>query len=146
MENKSSVFTYQNIEVDIKIKLAGLWTTLMFCYIYGDYFELYTPDKVNGLISGDNMLDTPVKLFIATCVMLVPSLMIFLSLMLRPTINRWLNIIFGIVYTTIGILIAFVSISDWYAFYVFLSLIEAIIVAIIIWLAVFWPKDYQKMD
>ena len=64
MENKSSAFTYQNIEVDIKIKLSGLWTTLMFCYIYGDYFELYTPGKVKDLLSGDNMLDTPTKLLI----------------------------------------------------------------------------------
>jgi hypothetical protein len=31
----------------------------MFLYIYGDYFELYVPGKVEGLISGENLLNTP---------------------------------------------------------------------------------------
>jgi len=141
MENKSNTVTYRNFEVDIKIKIAGLWITLMFCYIYGDYFELYTPTKIEGHISGDNMLDSPEKLFIASCLMLIPSMMIFISLGLKPKINRWLNIIFGLLYTAIGICIIMVSISAWYAFYVFLAVVETIIAAFIIWLAITWPKE-----
>jgi len=48
----------------------------MFCYIYGDYFELYVPKKVEGLISGANMLDSPTKLFLASVLLAIPALMI----------------------------------------------------------------------
>ena len=44
----------ENQKVNIKIKLAALWVSVSLCYLYGDYFELYTPEKVNSLISGDN--------------------------------------------------------------------------------------------
>ena len=32
-----------NSKIDIKIKLALLWTTIMFLYIYADFFEAMTP-------------------------------------------------------------------------------------------------------
>jgi len=45
----------EDFEVNVKIKLAALWTVATFCYLYGDYFELYTPGKVESLISGENI-------------------------------------------------------------------------------------------
>lgn len=56
----------EDFKINIRIKLSALWTSVMFCYIYGDYFELYVPEKVQGLLNGHNMLDTPIKLFTAT--------------------------------------------------------------------------------
>jgi hypothetical protein len=85
-ENKKTEF--EDFKINIKILLAGLWTSVMFLYIYGDYFELYVPKKVEGLLNGSNLLDTPYKLLFATILLAVPSLMIFLSLMLKPKINR----------------------------------------------------------
>ena len=29
-----------------KVKLAALWASTMFCYVYGDYFGLYLPGKL----------------------------------------------------------------------------------------------------
>ena len=139
MNHKKGIL--KDFEINIKIKLAALWVSVTFCYIYGDYFELYTPDKVEGLISGDNGLDSPMKLFIASLVMAVPSLMIFLSLVLKPLINKWLNIIFGLLYTAMMILIAVGSITPWYTFYVFLAIVEAILTITIVCYAVKWPKQ-----
>lgn len=31
--------------VDVKIKLSGLWTVLMFLYTYGDILGFYTPGR-----------------------------------------------------------------------------------------------------
>ena len=39
----------ENQKVNIKIKLVAFWASATFCYLYEDYFELYTPDKVNSL-------------------------------------------------------------------------------------------------
>jgi len=127
--------------INIKLKLASLWTSATLCYLYGDYFELYTPDKVNSLISGENVLNSPTSLFIASLIMVIPPLMITLSLMLKPEINKWLNIVFGSLFTLMMILIVIGSITPWYSFYVFLAIVEAILTAIIVWNAFKWPID-----
>lgn len=131
----------KDFEINIKIKLAALWTSATFCYLYGDYFELYTPEKVNSLISGENVLNSPMTLFIASLIMVIPPLMIILSLILKPIPNRWLNIIFGSIFTIMMILIAFGSLTPWYSFYVFLAIIESILTAAIVWNAYKWPKE-----
>jgi hypothetical protein len=63
-------------KVNIKTKLAALWASVTFCYLYGDYFELYTPGKVNSLITGENILDSPIKLLIASIILAIPSVMV----------------------------------------------------------------------
>lgn len=130
----------EDFKVNIRIKLSALWTAVMFCYIYGDYFELYVPQKIDGLLNGQNMLNTPIKLFTATFILAVPALMIFLSLMLSPKIAKWLNIGIGMFFTIFTLLVGISSISEWKMFYVFLSLLESIITFIIIWQAWNWKK------
>ena len=34
------------------MKLSALWASTMFCYIYCDYFELYVPGKLDGMLQG----------------------------------------------------------------------------------------------
>ncbi|MEP1150729.1 MAG: hypothetical protein JXR20_08625 [Balneola sp.] len=130
----------ENPKVNIKIKLAALWTATTFCYLYGDYFELYTPGKVDSLISGENVLNSPMILFIASIILAIPPLMIFLSLVLKPQMNRILNIGFGLLFTIMMVLIAIGSLTPWYTFYVFLATVESILTAIIVWYAWKWPR------
>ena len=131
----------ENSKVNIKIKLAALWVSVLFCYIYGDYFQLYTPDKVTSLISGENNLDNPTKLLIASIVMAIPSIMVGASIILKPKINRILNIIFGSIFTLMMLFIGVNSMTEWYGFYVFLAFLESIITALIVWYAWKWPKE-----
>ena len=133
----------ENPKVNIKIKLAALWTSVLFCYIYGDYFQLYVPDKVNSLISGENNLDSPTKLLIASIVLAIPSVMIALSIILKPKINRILNIVFGTLFTLMMVLIAINSLTEWYSFYVFLAILESLITFLIVWFAFKWPRKQQ---
>lgn len=130
----------EDVRVNIKIKLAFLWTAVMFCYIYGDYFELYVPSKMAGFISGETMLNSPLKLFSASVLLAIPAIMIFLSVTLKPTTNKILNIIFGVFFTLIMLLIAVTSLSPWYTFYVFLAIVESVITSMIVWHAINWPR------
>lgn len=130
----------EDFKVNIRIKLSALWTAVMFCYIYGDYFELYVPRKVEGLLNGQNMLDTPEKLFVATFILTVPALMIFLSLMLSPKLTKWLNIGIGLFFTLFTLLVGISAISEWRIFYVFLSFVESIITVIIMFKSWNWKK------
>ena len=132
--------TLEDFKINVRLKLAALWTSVMFCYIYGDYFELYVPKKVEGLLTGQNILDSPMKLFAATLVLTTSALMIFLSLMLKPKLTKWLNIGVGTFCTIITLLVGISSISVWMTFYVFLALLESVITAMIIWQAWNWKK------
>jgi hypothetical protein len=135
----------ENPKVNIKIKLATLWASATFCYLYGDYFELYTPEKVNSLITGENVLDSPTKLLIASIILAIPSIMVGASIILKPKINRILNIFFGSLFTLMMLFIGINSMTEWYSFYVFLAFLESIITFLIVWYAFKWPKQ-QKVS
>lgn len=129
-----------DLKVNTRIRLAALWTAVMFCYIYGDYFSLYVPGKIHGFITGENLLNSPIKLLAAAVLMAVPALMIFAALVLKPVAARLLNILFGSFYTGIMVLIAVTTLAPWWSFYVFFALLESVLTGIIVWQALKWPK------
>lgn len=131
----------KDFEVNIKIKLALLWASVTLCYLYGDYFELYVPGKTKGLVDGNNLLDTPIKLLMAAILLAIPAVMVFLSVILKPKFSRFLNIILGIFFTLIMVLIAFTSLTAWKTFYVFLAVLESSITTLIVYYAWKWPKN-----
>lgn len=137
--NQKNVF--KDFNVNVKIKLSLLWVSVTLCYLYGDYFELYVPNKTNGLLTGDNFLNSPLKLFIAAFSLAIPAIMVLLSILLKASINRVLNIVFGVFFTIVMVLIAFTSFTPWRAFYVFLAVIESIITSLIVYYAFKWPKQ-----
>ena len=136
--DKRTAPALDDIRIHVKFKLFALWTSVMFCYIYGDYFELYQPGKLQAMLTGRMALGAVSQgvLLGVAAVMVIPSLMGFLSLVLPPRVNRWLNIIFGVAYTVIVIL----AIQGSWHFYIFFGLIEITLTALIAWYAWTWPK------
>ena len=132
---------YKHYTINLKQLLSALWTSVLFLYIYGDYFELYVPEKVAYLLDGKNLLNTPLKLFLATVSLTIPSLMIFLTLIVNPKWNRILNISTGIFLTFFTCIVSLSSFTEWRIFYLMLSILESIITSIIIWKAWNWPKS-----
>jgi len=129
-------------ESNVKIKLASLWTTLMFLYIYADYFDLKTPGAIKGLMHLKTPVGstTPGLLIIFSVILIIPSMMIFLSIFLKPRINKWLNIFLGIIYAVISILIIISDVGDkWQYFFVLFNVVEVFVFSIIIWKAWTWP-------
>lgn len=137
----STARTFQDVIVPTRYKLSAMWASVMFCYIYVDYFELYVPGKLQGMLAG-NMAplgQVTQTMLLGTGVMLaLPSLMIFLSVMLRAPLCRWLNIAMGLLYTAIQL--AVVSGSGW-VFYIAIGLVEAALTAFIAWTAWRWPRS-----
>lgn len=133
----------EDVKINVKIKLSVLWTTVTLLYLYGDYFELYVPQKVEGLFNGEHLLDNPVKLFLASVLLAIPAAMVLLSILVKPSLSKWLNILFGIFFTGIMLLIAFTSFSPWRSFYVFYALLESSITMLIVWYALKWPRQKE---
>src|SRR5690242_5201620 len=90
--------------IPVRLKLSALWTSVMFCYLYGDYFGLYQPGKLQGMLDGrmDPLGPTTQAVLVGTSLLMaVPGLMVFLSLVLAPAWCRWANILLGLSYTLI---------------------------------------------
>lgn len=133
--------TFEDVKINIKIKLAALWTSLMFCYVYGDFFSLFVPGRIQRLMEGNSGAGetTPVTLLLYAVLLALPALMIFLSVSLKASVNRILNIIMGVFFTLVMILVTATSLGEWMIFYTFLGVIEIILTGIIVWQAIKWP-------
>ena len=114
----------EDVKIHVKFKLSALWASVMFLYIYADYFELYQPGGVvHDMLQGKMPPFGPVTqgILVGTSAMMaIPSVMIFLSLALKPKLNRLLNIILGIIYT----LIILATMPGSWAFYLVFGGIE----------------------
>lgn len=122
------------------IRLAFLWTSLMFLYIYNDYFMLYMPGEISGMEAGrigplgaaSEPVMVGVSLMLAT-----PALMIALSVLLPRQVARVANVTFGAAYTIIEIL----TLSSPHLFYKIVVGMEIVCTLGIIVLALRWPKQ-----
>ena len=134
-----------DIAIHVKVKISALWVSVMLCYIYGDYFELYTPGKLQEMLEGRMGPLGPVTqgVLLATAVLMaIPSVMVFLSLVLKPNANRRINIILGVFYTLIMlILVGFlVTKPGAWKFYILLGIVEIVLTGLIVWYAWKWPE------
>lgn len=126
-------------KVHVKFKLSALWAALMFCYIYGDYFGLFVPGQLKGMLAGAGPIGpvSQVTLAAVSILLAVPGIMVFLSLILPPKLNRWLNIIFGAFY--IVVMITTMTMPGTWSFYILLGIIEIILGLLTVWYAWTWP-------
>lgn len=90
----------EDIKVSVQLKLATLWASFMFLYIYVDYFALYMPGKIEDILKGSVFVFDITQGFLLAALVSVtiPALMIFLSVALPAKVNRWANIIIASVY------------------------------------------------
>lgn len=124
--------------VPVRQKLAALWTTVMFCFVYGDYFELYVPGKLGDMLNGEMALGevTQPMLVGTAALMVVPSLMIALTVVLPVVVSRWLNVTVGLFYAAIMSAILF---SGAWLFYAMFALVEISLMLMVVWKAWRWP-------
>lgn len=137
---KNAGTALDDIKIHVKIKMSALWVSVMFLYIYGDIFWLYQPGKLQEMLQGIMAplgKTTQVVLLGTSLMMAIPSVMVFLSLVLKPNLNRWVNIIFGVIYT----LIILITMPGAWLFYLFLGSIEVVLTSLIVWYAWNWPKQ-----
>jgi len=136
--------TLVDSKIDIKIKLSALWATIVFFFIYGDYFALYVPGKLGEMLASKMGMLGPIPLgtvtqgaLVRASIMLaIPSLLVFLSLVMNASINRWINISFGALYTVILL----VLIQGGWIFLRFYGVVEIALTLTIVWQAWKWPR------
>ena len=121
-----------------RLKLSALWASLTFCYLYGDYFGLYKPGKLQHMLDGAGPMGPTSQgslLFVAL-LLAVPGLMVALSLVVPLRALRPLAIGLALFF---AIFVALTVPGTWW-FYVAYSGIEIALCAAIAWLAWCWPR------
>ena len=130
----------EDIKLNVKLKLAVLWASFMFLYIYVDYFHLYMPGSVEEILAGKMYVFdiTQVALLIGLVSVTIPALMIFLSVALSAKVNRWVNIIIAAVYIPYTL---FNLVGEAWIHMVFGAVVEVVLLLLVIWYAWKWSKQ-----
>ena len=131
--------TFEDSTVNVKVKLAALWTSFMFLYSYVDYFALYMPGKVDDILNGKVFVFdiTQGFLLIALASVTLPALMIFFSVALPARQNRWTNIIVAAVYIPYSL---FNLAGEAWMHMMFGAAVEVVLLGLIIRYARKWPR------
>ena len=131
--------TFEPFNVNVRIKISALWTSMLFVFAYVDLFSLYRLDFRADLEAGEigGFTVNQAFLFGATVYVVIPSLMVFCALILRPRVNRVANIALSIIY---ALTIIAGAIGEW-GYYILGSAIEVALLAAVAYYAWTWPKE-----
>jgi hypothetical protein len=141
VKNMNAQKTPQNVLEDLRVnmKLAALWASFMFLYIYVDYFHLLMPGSIEDILAGKVFVFdiTQVFLLVGLASVTIPALMIFLSVVLPAKVNRWTNIIVAAVYIPFTL---FNLAGEFWIHMVFGAVVEVVLLLLIIRYAWKWHR------
>ena len=134
----STTADYRDSWINPRVKIAALWASMLFVFAYVDLFTLYRADvradieagKIAAFSIGQGYL-LGVIVYVA-----VPSLMLFLSLVLSVKVTRMANIVLAVLY---ALTVAGSAIGEW-NYFILGSAIEVGLLAGIAYYAWTWPK------
>jgi glucan phosphoethanolaminetransferase (alkaline phosphatase superfamily) len=142
MSTPTEAGQYQDTRIDVKLVLSALWIAMLIVFAYGDIFGLFRADVLRAAL--DRKMATTgttvdqVFLVFTTVYILIPTLMVFLSLVLRPRVNRIVNIVVALVY---AVSIVASCIGEGWAYYLLGSAVEVVLLVAIVRAAWTWPKE-----
>ena len=130
---------FEPATVNVRTKVSALWTSMLFVFAYVDLFSLYRPDFRADLEAAEVGGFTVNQSFLlgTTAYVVIPSLMVFSTLVLQPRLNRVANIVLGIVYI---VTIVIGAVGEW-SYYILGSVVEVAMLAAIVYYAWTWPKQ-----
>jgi len=128
---------------DRKNLLPFLWIFLTVNYIYCDVFILHDARYLEAFLSGDvgGMKITENFLLAFSAVMQIPMIMIVLSRFLANMLNKYFNIIAGIITTTVqSFTVAMGGSTIYFKFFSFFEIGTGLL---IIYFAITWKQEVK---
>ena len=132
--------TQNRLISEMPAKLSTLWIFVMFCITYADIIGFIEPGTLERIIKGETGFElTPAIIVMISLFQVIPIAMILVSRWFRYAVNRWLNIIAGVL-----TLLYVLGGGNWESVsYVVFASLEVVAMLGIIWLAWSWrnPED-----
>lgn len=139
----TSAITYSDSgRIDTRLRISALWVAMLFVFAYVDLFSLYRPD-VRADLEAEKLSAFDINqtfLFSTTLYIVIPSLMVYLTLVMRPRTNRVVNMIVAAGY---GLTVIGSAVGEW-NYYLLGSAVEVILLALVIHHAWTWPKTTTR--
>lgn len=125
-------------KLDTKVLLSTLWIVVMINMLKADILSLLIPGVTDELakFSASTGASIPQLMLIGAVMGNLAIAMIILSRVMKYGINRWVNIIVGIV--TIAYIWGGMSS---YPHYIFIASVETLCLLLIVWFAWRWRND-----
>jgi hypothetical protein len=123
-----------------RVLLSTLWIFATLNYLYADVFTLFFDPTAKEVIA------MPVGVVFVFAVLMETAIaMVLLSRILKYRVNRWANIIVGVLHTAAVFWLLFVETLP-ALYYAFFATIEIACTLFIIWYAWSWPKQEASAD
>ncbi|MBX2825850.1 MAG: hypothetical protein KTR33_14050 [Gammaproteobacteria bacterium] len=138
--NQKVELSWEDQPVNIKFKISALWVTMLFVFAYVDIFGFFRADVLGDAMAGRVSVFAVSQSFLlfTTIYILIPSAMVFLSLVLRPSINRTVNIALAVIY---ALSIVLACLDEQWLYFIVGSVIEIVILGMIARYAWNWPRQ-----
>ena len=139
----STVTRYQDHPINPRIKIAGSWASMLFIFLYVDLISMYRADIRADIEAGKVFAFTIGQgvLLGMTVYILIPSLMLFLSLVLPVRIARTANVVAAALY---AITVAGGAVGEW-NYYILGSVVEVALLSAVAYYAWTWPKAFDAV-
>ena len=141
MNTTTKAEQYQDTKIDVKLVLSALWIAMLIVFAYVDIFGFLRADILRAALDG-KMAATGITvdqmiLVFTTVYILIPTLMVFLALVLRPRVNRIVNIVVALFY---AVSIIALCIGEGWVYYLLGSAVEVVLLVAIVRTAWTWPR------
>jgi len=129
-------------KADRRVILAALWFGATLCYAYGDIIAFYEPGAVQRLLDGKmGFWDvTPGLLLGIAIFMSLPPVLAVLALLLPAVACRWINILFGALFSGVMLYTMIDAIRFGHYFYLYLGVIEVAMTLGVLACAATWSR------
>ena len=134
---------YRDSWISPRIKIAALWASMLFIFAYVDLFTLLRPDVRADIEAGKMSVFSIGQGYLLGVMVYValPSLMLFLSLVLPVQATRMASVVLAVVY---ALSIAGSAVGEW-NYFIIGSAIEVALLAAIGYYAWTWPKATEAL-
>ena len=131
-----------NGRIDVRLKISALWIAMLFVFAYVDLFSLYRADVRADLEQGKIFaFDVDQTfLFVTTLYIIIPSAMIYLTLVMPRRTNRTVNLVVAAVY---AVTVAGSALGEW-NYFVLGSAAEVALLAVVVHHAWTWPTSSHE--
>ena len=120
-------------------RLSTLWVVVMFNMVFADILTFIKPGALQEMWAGQAGVHVTPGLLLAFAILLeIPVAMIFVSRVLKPSLNRWANTVAAVV--TTAFVVGGGSLTP---HYVFFATVEIACMALIVW-SVWTQRDAAR--
>lgn len=128
---------------DGRTKISMLWIVVMINMAFADILSFITPGALAEMMTGTagGIQLNQLLIFVFAVLIEIPIAMIFLSRVLKPKLNRVMNLVAGVIS-----IVFVIGGGSAYLHYIFIAAVEVLCMLAIMWMAWKLPSTESRMS